>query len=129
MKTYHLPPEKFLEWCMVQLLMGHFRGGSRGSGSTPSVFVEATHSKWEYGGTEPKGGHKLSSVQQGGGVAWQPSYEGIVSDQVVYPTPTTINNVDFLVYIKQDRQKVDEAKVPTHLWSFFFKYPSFNTSV
>ena len=51
----------------------------------------------------------------------QPRYEGIVLDQVVYPTPTAIDKVDSLTYIKQDGQKMDDAKVPTHLWSFFFR--------
>ena len=27
---------------------------------------------------------------------------------------------DFLSYVKQDGQKADDEKVPTHLWSFFF---------
>ena len=53
-------------------------------------------------------------------MTWQPSYEGIALDQVVYPTPAAINIADFLVYVKQDRQKADDAKVPIHMWSFFF---------
>ena len=48
------PPVKFLELGTDQLLMGHFRGDSRGRGSAPNVFVEVTHSKQEYGRTEPK---------------------------------------------------------------------------
>ena len=65
---------------------------------------------------------KRSRVQQGEeeNMVWQPSYEGIVLDQVAYPTLTAINKADFLAYVKQDGQKEDDAKVPTHLWSFFF---------
>ena len=52
---------------------------------------------------------------------WQPSYEGIALNQVVYQTPTAINKSDFLASVKQDRQKADGEKVPTHMWSFFFR--------
>ena len=38
----------------------------------------------------------------------------------MYPTPTAIDKANFLAYVKQDGQKADDAKVPTHLWSFFF---------
>ena len=35
------------------------------------------------------------------------------------PTTTPMENADFLAYVKQEGQKADNAKVPTHLWSFF----------
>ena len=92
--------------------------------------MEATHSKWDYGGLNLKEIPNASGCSRGEeDVAWQPSYEGTASDQVVYPTLMAIDKADFLAYVKQDGQKADDAKVPTHLWSFFFKNPSFNTLV
>ena len=32
-----------------------------------------------------------------------------------------MDRADFLSYVKQEGQKADDAKVPTHLWSFFFR--------
>ena len=52
---------------------------------------------------------------------WQPGYDGIPENQVVYPTRTAIDKADVLVYAKQAGQKADDTKVPTHLWSFFFR--------
>ena len=45
---------------------------------------------------------------------------GSVSGQVLSPTPMVIDKADFLAYVKHDGQKAGDAKVPTHLWSFFF---------
>ena len=52
---------------------------------------------------------------------WQPIEQFSASDQVVFSTPTAINRVDFPAYIEQEGQKADDAKAPTHIWSFFFK--------
>ena len=44
-------------------------------------------------------------------------YEKIASEQVLFLSPTLLDKSDFLAYVKQDGQKVDNAKVATHLWS------------
>ena len=40
---------------------------------------------------------------------------------VVLPTLISINKAELVDHIKQEGQKVYDANVPTHLWSFFFR--------
>ena len=44
----------------------------------------------------------------------------LTTEHVLSPTATAMDKADFLAYVKQEGQKADDAKVPTHLWSFFF---------
>ena len=37
----------------------------------------------------------------------------------VSPTPTPIDNVVLFEHVKPEGQKIDDVKVPHHLWSFF----------
>ena len=41
--------------------------------------------------------------------------------RVVLPTPKAIDKAKIVDYIKHEGQKTDDAKVPTHLRSFFFR--------
>ena len=44
----------------------------------------------------------------------------LATEHVVFPIATLMDKADFVSYAKQEGQKADDAKVPTHLWSFFF---------
>ena len=39
----------------------------------------------------------------------------------VLPTPTAIDNGELVGHIEQQGQMADDAQVPTHLWSSFFR--------
>ena len=41
--------------------------------------------------------------------------------EVVLPAPTSIDKARLVDHIKQEGQKAYDVKVPTHLWSFFFR--------
>ena len=41
--------------------------------------------------------------------------------EVVLPIPTAIYKARLVDHIKQEGQKAYDVKVPTHLWSFFFR--------
>ena len=44
-----------------------------------------------------------------------------VLTDVIFLMLTSIDKVVLVGHVKEKGQKVDDAKVPTHVWSFFFK--------
>ena len=40
---------------------------------------------------------------------------------VAFSMPIFVDKADLIEHIKQEGQKLDDAEVPTHLWSLFFR--------
>ena len=88
------PPAKFLELGTDQLLIGYFRGGVGPSSVLPGK------EKRKREEVPVKGDGRELPLFVGDG--WLPVDGRSVSEQVLYPTPTAIDKVDFLSYVKQD---------------------------
>ena len=126
------PPAKFLELGMDLLLTGCFVGGWKGNspialsgdgGQKP--LEETVREKYREGPILREGTVKEKVIELPShlpaGNGWLSVDRRLATENVFSPTATVMDKADFLAYVKQEGQKADDAKVPTHLWSFFFR--------